>query len=587
MITPSRVSALAAVLFTISTSSTAYAVKETGNGGDVVVCKSAAGRVTSIELYDFYEGRVRHGFLLDLGSSTLNYLEKLERIFKRLDRLNPNRSELFRSWLKDFFSEAEFLSGITLVDIPDTGNGYVPRGCTLEQIAVQREPYFPGDKRYTISDDLWRALPEDSKAGLILHELLFREARNQIFPHENSVRVRYLNSFLSTSKLETMSLKGWIETLFLAGFDHANAQRGVSITLTTNVNARPVRRLPKFYDDHTVKAAGRSNIPFTYSWNGVSIGGQYFTHSESSDTEFNTIGTLAWIWPRLDSQQFTFQQGESSVTVKIGTGAVDSFPLVRVEMTFHPDGSVKGLQADRKDLLNVEIRSPEYSGGCSAIGFYPSGIIRSCRVSGKGKLLYDSGQTLPQQDGTAFSFDEETRTAYGISTPPVRKQTFVGHCKDATVSLPTSEILDCQVVEGKILLFGQWYELPKKTSANLLFSSTGELQSYAAWDSDSNLPIATPYFKGACKVLFWNLNGGVECKSAGWPDRVLLQGKWVTPSGAGVAPNGSNIGFYPSGQPQWVVLEQNETFRTVTGNQQFPKGSVVRFGEDGLAQSSP
>jgi len=156
----------------------AIASTQVGNGGDVIVCPRADGS-SSVELYDFYEGEQRHGFKIkfDGGQGTLD--EKLELVLSKIGRLNRVRAELYRGWAKTFQQEAEFISNVRLIDIPDTGDGYIPVGCELRQVAVQREPHFPGDKRYTIDLDLFDKMEVDQQVGLLLHEFLYREADHE------------------------------------------------------------------------------------------------------------------------------------------------------------------------------------------------------------------------------------------------------------------------------------------------------------------------------------------------------------------------------------------------------------------------
>lgn len=82
-------------------------------------------------------------------------------------------------------------------DIQDSLVRVFPRGCKIEQIAIQKEPAFPEDKRFTVSKDLWDLLDEDNKAGLVLHEIIYREAL--LYGHEDSVNARYVNSIWTSA----------------------------------------------------------------------------------------------------------------------------------------------------------------------------------------------------------------------------------------------------------------------------------------------------------------------------------------------------------------------------------------------------
>lgn len=167
-----------------------------GNGGDAVVCRDANKKIISTELLDYYEGRVLRDMTFDLGAQTLSYQDKLELAMTRLERISPLRAALYRADIASFISNTKFLSGNTLVPIPDAEPISYPDGCAIEQLAVQKTPEFPGDKLFTIDQDLWDQLSSDSRAGLILHEIIYKEALT--YGHENSVYVRYLNSLLAS-----------------------------------------------------------------------------------------------------------------------------------------------------------------------------------------------------------------------------------------------------------------------------------------------------------------------------------------------------------------------------------------------------
>ena len=243
------------IILGMMTSGLSFAAKEVGNGGDAVVCRDAAGKIISAEFFDYYEARTKRGLTIDLGADNLPYDQKVELVLSRIERLNPHRAELYRGFLKTFIVETRFLAGVELVDIPDTGNAFVPIGCKLEQLAVQQEVKFPGDSRYTINLDLWNQLDANNKAGLVLHEMILREAISDENMQTSSINARYLNSIFSTKGFEQMNLKTYIDLLRLVEFSKADAQGGVPIRLMNFAVTPPQKYSVDFYDEHTVKFA--------------------------------------------------------------------------------------------------------------------------------------------------------------------------------------------------------------------------------------------------------------------------------------------------------------------------------------------
>lgn len=174
-----------------------------GNGGNSVVCKNASGAISSVEILDFYEVRL-NGKSLKLNSQLSDYKDILVENLKRWRDVAPYRVAQYLKWLSEFESETLFASGEIPV-IPDTGSVILPKGCELKPIAFQRREaeLFPGVKRYTINQDLWGFLDEVQKAGLVMHELIYREGIR--VGHKTSFPTRYFNGYLATAepKVET------------------------------------------------------------------------------------------------------------------------------------------------------------------------------------------------------------------------------------------------------------------------------------------------------------------------------------------------------------------------------------------------
>jgi len=62
---------------------------EVGNGGDVVVCRDAAGAIASVEMLDLFEGRTLRGLSVDPALDGGSFDEVVERIAARLHGVDP------------------------------------------------------------------------------------------------------------------------------------------------------------------------------------------------------------------------------------------------------------------------------------------------------------------------------------------------------------------------------------------------------------------------------------------------------------------------------------------------------------------
>jgi hypothetical protein len=176
-----------------------FAGHETGNGGNVIICYGADEKIISIETLDYYEMRLMDKHLM-LNSNLEKYDEKLFDLFQKWEKVAPKRMALYKKWLMELNSEAGFYSNIEIPEIPDTGSIAIPRGCKLIPAAFQRKDadIFPGVKRYVVRKDFWDLMDEEQKAGLILHELIYREAMG-VF-HKTSAPTRFLNGYLATTE---------------------------------------------------------------------------------------------------------------------------------------------------------------------------------------------------------------------------------------------------------------------------------------------------------------------------------------------------------------------------------------------------
>lgn len=211
---------------------------EHGNGGNVLVCEQNG--VTTVTLYDYYEMGPR-GWTLHLPGRT--YIEKVRGVFSRLARTNPSRAKLYRRWFSDFLKpESTQFTQDNLVHIPDIGAGTIPVNCEIKTAAQQRRIPLPGDKQYLIDQKLWDRMSEDQRAGLVLHEMIYREG--VYWGHGDSGSSRYLNGVLSSRTFEDLSLREYATLLWQLRFENFDAH---GLRLST--------MMVSFRDDEHVESA--------------------------------------------------------------------------------------------------------------------------------------------------------------------------------------------------------------------------------------------------------------------------------------------------------------------------------------------
>lgn len=185
--------------------------RNVGNGGDVVVCKDSAGKVTSVELFDFYEARVTNGRLPIPPNVTDPHAIVLTAL-KELEKINPSRAHRYQKWAEAFKNEAVFVPDAKLTNIDDTNHIVLPAKCDIAQIAVQRSIDDEiQTNRYVVDKKLWDALDPLNQAGLILHEVIYREAIEGEINESRAVRL--LNSLIFAGDISKVSLKAYAKLL--------------------------------------------------------------------------------------------------------------------------------------------------------------------------------------------------------------------------------------------------------------------------------------------------------------------------------------------------------------------------------------
>ena len=201
-----KILALAALSF-LGAESTLLAGNETRNGGDAWVCESGM-----ISVLDYSEAGDAH-VDLDLGPPQGGYKEKIVYVLNRLKRLDPKRARLYHQRIKDLFAgEGKVVYYfLPFPNIPDSHHHQDLSHCRLEQVAYQVHPNRPGGTRYFFFRKTWDRMDDLNKAGLILHEIIYREALE--FGHTDSVRARKFNALISSRLMDRLSSAGYLEIL--------------------------------------------------------------------------------------------------------------------------------------------------------------------------------------------------------------------------------------------------------------------------------------------------------------------------------------------------------------------------------------
>jgi hypothetical protein len=200
-----------------------------GNGGFVTNCLEDGARMTKV--LDYVEAKDR-GIEIDLGPANLNYQQKIDHVLNRFAKMDSMRATMYRQWATEFKFEMKEVG--ELGPLADTGSVGVPKGCQKPFAVIAQKgvtELFPGDKRYLVIIDEWNKLNDTAKAGLILHELAYRDLLQHGWG--NSPNARYLNSIMSSKNFAGNSKMQYIGILQRLGL-WTIEQQGVVINTQFN-----------------------------------------------------------------------------------------------------------------------------------------------------------------------------------------------------------------------------------------------------------------------------------------------------------------------------------------------------------------
>ncbi len=170
-----------------------------GNGGDVVLCKD------SIELLDFVEAKMK-GDKLSLSDST-EYKTQVKKVIDRLKSLDEKLFKQYSKVLLNIHERINFIPNASFRDVPDSLEIAIPKDCRVEQVAIQRVE--KNRNIISISQDLWAKMSSSSKAGLVLHEIIYEHF--VLMGEKNSIKVRAFNAFLNSERAEKFDRKQFVQ----------------------------------------------------------------------------------------------------------------------------------------------------------------------------------------------------------------------------------------------------------------------------------------------------------------------------------------------------------------------------------------
>lgn len=416
------------ILLTFITASSASAWTYKGNGGYAVVCYKPEDikSIQSAELLDLYEGRTIRAFQVDLGTGP-SFSERLELMLKRLEAFSPRRARRYREQAASFLNEARFLTGVDLGDIGNADPIVVPVGCTPKPVVNQREPEFPGDPRYIVQAEIWNALDENSKAALILHEIVYHELKQ-----ETSLRTRYFVSMISSTEWANLTSLTYFDLSQRVGFP-SEEQSGAELDLNRLYsrtpdgifqNAYPVHdsvvalygqsvftlgtEPVHFFDSGEIESLTISHVPGRH-WMGFQWKSPYGNWTVAGDLRFWRGGALAsgrvildTIAPRAKGPGWEAELGRSW-NQSLGDFVFETYP----------SGDLKTV-GPAEGTCTIENTPVAFSVLRTGFELYESGRMKSVILK-EELTIHRNRKTIRLLKGHAIELDESGRALCGAT----------------------------------------------------------------------------------------------------------------------------------------------------------------------------
>jgi hypothetical protein len=315
----------------------AHAGGEVGNGGEVVACRKSDGTLLSVEVLDSFEGRVLNQMSPSLGDSSLSMDAKINLAIATIHDRNPTRAELYTKWKNNFFDGVTFTNE-KLEPTPDVDPSILPKGCAIEQIAIQNKntskEVFEHGPIVVINKILWDFMSVEQRAILVLHEIIYHEAN--ISPQESAEPIRYFNQLLFSGKISTLDSDDYVialKAMHLTRFDFA----GLDITVTKfdyflPLNALSMKKQDFVQNGTTLHISENKLLTFSSNRDPIKLGnvflegphklkteiGEYYVTGETTfDIEGNDEGNV--VASEFAEDSLVYNPDKSSMTCKKGS----------------------------------------------------------------------------------------------------------------------------------------------------------------------------------------------------------------------------------------------------------------------------
>ncbi|MBS1970928.1 MAG: hypothetical protein JSU04_11510 [Bdellovibrionales bacterium] len=383
---------------------------EKENGGDVIVC--GTGDSSSYELLDLYEAKALHR--LDLVPPQGTALADIfEQRMKALEGIDATRAALYRGYMASFMAEARFVPNSDFTDIPDEGFKAPPAGCTLRQIVVQYDIPTPDGVRYMVNQDLWSHLDEENRAGLLIHEFMYREGRFAQNNFRTSSGVRYFNALVHSTKIARLSLQEYIVEMRAIGYQEVVVQAEPVVLFVWNAD-KP-QKIVQDIEFHTNGKVAKATLANHFFLPGVSKD-EITCHKAITDEHsiyFFESGNIATIHIGCGDVAYSFKSGDVSGFSFGSTFTYDDAGHIYNIFTENSQAAIFRYWSSKVHISGMLFEKPSFA----SVTFYENGLPSMVETSTTKHWFYEKNQQsqwqsfVPQYGRVMLTPDGDIQTA--------------------------------------------------------------------------------------------------------------------------------------------------------------------------------
>jgi hypothetical protein len=157
------------------TSFSSFAGGDAGNGGGAFVCRNTNNEILSAELVDFYEGKTEYH--LSIKQTNLEVESQLNKaVLKYISSVPVKASEILES-IEQVQKIMHVVSNARLENTNDFNLRVSPKSCLGGFVKFEQLANFTNDGQLMVDQEIYEALSNTDKAGLVLHEAAYLLAR--------------------------------------------------------------------------------------------------------------------------------------------------------------------------------------------------------------------------------------------------------------------------------------------------------------------------------------------------------------------------------------------------------------------------